>query len=76
MMIVSYDGPARLGWDQLGMAVWKTMARLGLAIVQRQQRTMARLVSAGISQAWPYRTMARLGLAATLAHLLSRQKGG
>jgi hypothetical protein len=76
MMIVSYDGPARLGWDQLGTAVWKTMARLSSAIVQRQQRMMARLISAGISQARPYRMMARLGLAATLAHLLLRQKGG
>jgi hypothetical protein len=69
MMIVSYDGPARLGWDQLGTAVWKTMARLGLAIIQRQQHTMARLVSAGISRARPYHTMAQLSLAATLAHL-------
>ncbi len=76
MMIVLYNGPVRLGWDQLGTVVWKTMARLGSAILRRQQRTMARLISAGISQARPYCTMARLGLAATLAHLLSRQKGG
>jgi hypothetical protein len=69
MMIVSYNGPARLGWDQLGTAVWKTMARLGSDIVQRQQRMMARFVSAGISPARPYRTMARLGPATTLAHL-------
>ena len=76
MMIVSYNGPAWLGWDQLGTLIWKTMARLGLAIIRRQRPTMARLISAGISQARPYCTMARLGLAATLAHLLLRQKGG
>jgi hypothetical protein len=76
MMIVSYNGPAQLGWDQLGTAIWKTMTRLGSAIIQRQLHTMAQLVSAGISQAQPYRMMAQLGLEATVAHLLLHQKGG